>query len=131
MRVLQDIFPAVVSMTTTAPTPESPLTASNPASSLNARRLDRARVITTDERIIIAMDSPEGPTVIFNQAYDQDTVFISKGKSADSTLTTALQEGANQVYVAYRKSEDCSCGSRLRGWRPFGNTYSVTSNRNN
>lgn len=130
MRVLQDVFPAVVSMTTTEPTPEAPLTAANPASSLNARRLDRARVITTDERIIVAMDSPEGPVIVFNQAYDQDTVHIGKGRSSDSTLTTLLQEGANQIYVAYRKSEDCSCGSRLRGWRPFGSTYSVTSSRN-
>ena len=130
MRVIQDIFPAVVSMTSTEPTPEAPLTASNPATTLNARRLDRARVITTDERIIVAMDSPEGPVIVFNQAYDQETAHIAKGKTADSTMVTLYQEDANQIYIAYRKSEDCSCGSRLRGWRPFGSTYSVTSNRN-
>jgi hypothetical protein len=76
------------------------------------------------------MDSPEGPVVVFNQAYDQDTAHIAKGKTTDSTMVTLYQEDANQIYIAYRKSEDCSCGSRLRGWRPFGSTYSVTSNRN-
>jgi len=130
MKVIHDIFPAVISMTTTQPTPESPLNAANPSTSLNARRLDRARVITTDDRILIAIDAPEGPLVIFNQPYDHATAHLAKNKSTDSTLTTLDTDSSSPVYVAYRKSEDCSCGSRLRAWRPFGNTYSVTSNRN-
>ena len=129
--VIHDIFPAVVSMTAIAPTPESPLTASNPATTLQARRLDRARVITTDDRILIAVDSPEGPLVIFNQEYDPATAQLTRAKNQDSFVTTIETADSTQVYLAYRRSEDCSCGSRLRAWRPFGNTYSVTSNRNN
>lgn len=127
MKVIQDIFPAVISMTTTAPSDNAPLTAANPATVLNARRLDRARVITTDDRIMIAIDAPEGPMVIFNQPYNQTTAQIVKNKSADSQLTTLETTSSSPVYIAYRRSEDCSCGSRLRAWRPFGNTYSVTS----
>ena len=130
MNVIHDIFPAVISMTTTEPTPEAPLYAANPSTVLNARRLDRARVVTTEDRIIIAVDAPEGPLVIFNQPYDQSTAKIVKSRTVDSTLVTLDTDSSSPVYIAYRKSEDCSCGSRLRGWRPFGNTYSVTSNRN-
>jgi hypothetical protein len=130
MKVIHDIFPAVISMTTTQPTEESPLNAANPSTSLKARRLDRARVITTNDRILIAVDSPEGPLVVFNQPYDQETAYLATNKSTDSKLTTIDTESSSPVFIAYRKSEDCSCGSRLRAWRPFGNTYSVTSNRN-
>jgi hypothetical protein len=130
MNIIHDIFPAVVSMTTIAPTQESQLTASNPATVLNARRLDRSRVIVTGDRIIVATDSPEGPLVVFNQLYDQATAQLSKNVSTDSTLTTIPGDSSSPIYVAYRKSEDCSCGSRLRGWRPFGRIDSVTSNRN-
>jgi hypothetical protein len=130
MNIIHDVFPAVVSMTTTEPTEEAPLYAANPSTVLGARRIAKARVITTDDRILIAIDAPEGPLVIFNQPYDQATAKIVKGKTVDSTLVTLDTDSSSPVYIAYRKSEDCSCGSRLRGWRPFGNTYSVTSNRN-
>lgn len=130
MNIIHDIFPAVVSMTTITPTPEAPLAAANPATALNAHRLDRARVITTVDRILIAIDSPEGPLVVFNQPYNQDTVQLAKNKSADSTMVTLDTDSSSPVYIAYRKSEDCSCGSRLRAWRPFGNINSVTSTRN-
>lgn len=124
MRILQDIFPAVISMTRTKPGDNSPLTAKNPATSLNAHKVDRARVIVTDERIIVAVDSPEGPTVIFNQAYDPDTAERSKNRNNDSFLTTKTEE---PIYVAYSRYDDCSCGSRLRGWNPFGRLTTTAS----
>lgn len=126
MRVIQDIFPAVISMTRTEPSADSPLAAKNPATVLNAHKVDRARVIVTDERIIVAVDSPEGPTVIFNQAYDQETANRSKNRNNDSFLTTKTDE---PIYVAYSRYDDCSCGSRLRGWNPFGSLTSAASTK--
>jgi hypothetical protein len=124
MRILQDIFPAVISMTTTQPTENAPLTAKNPATALAAHKVDRARVIVTDERIIVALDSPEGPTVIFNQAYDPETALRSKNRNTDSFVTTKNEQ---PIYVAYSRYDDCSCGSRLRGWNPFGSVTSSAS----
>lgn len=126
MRVLQDIFPAIISMTTTQPTPEAPLAASNPATALSAKTVDRTRVIVTDTRVIVATDSPTGPLVIFNQEYD--TASYTKGSSTklDSFLTTATPQ---PIFIAYRRAEDCSCGSRLRGWQPFGTLHSTNSTK--
>lgn len=124
MRILQDIFPAVISMTTTLPTPDAPLASKNPATVLRAHKVDRARVIVTDERIIVAVDSPEGPTVIFNQAYLADSAQRSRNRNLDSFLTTDTDQ---PIYVAYARYDDCSCGSRLRGWNPFGRLTSTAS----
>jgi hypothetical protein len=122
MRILQDIFPAVISMTTTQPTPEAPLAGPNPATVLHAKTVDRARVIVTESRILVAVDSPEGPLVIFSQTYDQSTANRSRQQRQDSFLTTGT---TTPVYVAYRRGEDCSCGSRLRGWNPFGTLHAT------
>ena len=126
MRVIQDIFPAIVSMTTTQPTPDTPLNASNPTTTLNAKTVDRTRTIITDTRIIIAVDSPAGPKVIFNQLYDQASLQKGATSKTDSYLTTAQAE---PIYIAYRRAEDCSCGSRLRGWQPFGALHATNSTK--
>lgn len=134
MKILQDIFPAVISMTKTEPTSNAPLAASNPASVLKASKVDRARVIVTGEprpRIIVAVDSPTGPLVIFNQAYDPSTATRARNKDQDSFLTTTPDPSSNDqpIYVAYARYQDCSCGSRLRGWNPFNTVTSSLSIR--
>lgn len=129
MRIIHDIFPAVISMTTTAPTENAPLTAKSPATTLNAKKVDRSRIIVTDERVIIAVDSPEGPTVIFNQAYDQSTANLNRNRNNDSYLTVTPEEPSKPVYIAYSRYDDCSCGSRLRGWSPFGSLTATSSTK--
>ena len=132
MKVLQDICPAVISMTKHTPSEAQPLSPRAPSPLLRAHTVDRARVIVTTERILVAVDSPEGPTVIFNQAYDPASATRVKNdnKTTDLFLTTIPNPDNpddQPIHIAYARYQDCSCGSRLRGWNPFGRTNSTLS----
>lgn len=136
MKVLHDIFPAIISMTKHTPTDEAPLSSRSPSPLLRAHTVDRARVIVTTDRIIVAVDSPEGPTVIFNQAYDPQSARRepTDNKTTELFLTTtpsATNPDDQPIYVAYSRYQDCACGSRLRGWNPFGRLSSTLSIKDN
>jgi len=114
VRILQDTFPALVSVAGSPP----PAGETIPPGSrkYRAKVVDRARVIVTADRVIIAVDgtSDEGPLIVFSQPYSAGN-FVKAG-NADNASTVITDNGA---YVSFSRGQDCACGSRLRGWNPF------------
>lgn len=94
-----DVFPAVVAV-------PSPL----PSGAGAGGFLDPTRVIITDERIYVYMDSMNGP-----QAVIDETLYDFSGNNSLGWTVTS-DEGT--VYYV-KRSSGCGCGSRLRGFRPF------------
>lgn len=83
-----------------------------------ANYLEITRVIVTDEMVIVAKDSPEGPQIVFREAYE---TFIPSEKAAeDSWVVTKTGK-----MLAFKKDTGCGCGSRLRGWNPYRTLNSI------
>lgn len=104
-----DIFPALLKIAppgsledfrTLTPVGEAPE---------GTRRLDRCRVVMVAGKIFIALDSPEGPELVFREK----VVDHSKEGGVTSVLTETGK------IIAVKKDSNCGCGSRLRGWDPF------------
>lgn len=73
-----------------------------------------ARIILTEDRVLIATDSVSGPNLVFSEEYDPETLDKAPKKSEDSYVTTVSGKR-----IAFSKDESCGCGSRLRSWNPF------------
>ena len=114
MRILQDTFPALISVAGSPP-PEGEFIRPGTVNH-RAKVVDRARIIVTENRVIIAVDgtSDEGPLIIFSQPYSGGN--FTKGSSVENPSILITDNG---TYVSFARGEDCACGSRLRAWNPF------------
>lgn len=74
--------------------------------------LETTRIILTEQEIFVAKDSPEGPQIVFREAYD--TADIAEKQTDDSKVVTVSGK-----MIAFKKDTGCGCGSRLRGWNPY------------
>jgi hypothetical protein len=106
-----DIFPAVIKLA-----PE------NSVSSLEefsfetppppgTRKLDRCRAVVINGLLLVVVDSPTGPSLVF-----QEKVIEQLHDKKISKVRTA----SNKVIII-KKDDNCGCGSRLRSWNPYGN----------
>jgi hypothetical protein len=84
------------------------------------RRVDKARVVVVDETILIAIDSPEGPKLVFQEK------ILSYNK--EGKLHRVLTVGDKNI--VFRKDENCGCGSRLRSWYPYGSVIMADDDNN-
>lgn len=71
---------------------------------------DRVRVIVGDQDFYIFSDSPTGPVCDITEV-----LYDATGTPADGYHLIA--EDGGDYFV--RRSTNCGCGSRLRGYRPF------------
>ncbi len=120
MKILSDVFPAIVlaapsgsfrdfmSLTTALPYPPG------------AQSVDRARVIVFEELVMVAVDgvAGNGPQLVFREAVR--SMSISKDRSTDSRVLTESGKG-----LAFRRQDNCGCGSRLRAWNPYKTMNSI------
>ena len=74
--------------------------------------LEITRVVITDEVVVVAKDSPQGPQIVFREAYE--TYIPSDDPKKDSWVVTKSGK-----MLAFKKDTGCGCGSRLRGWNPY------------
>ncbi len=72
---------------------------------------NNARVIVHKNQIIVGIDSALGP----QEALRDNIVFFDVQKPFTRLLT---EKG---LLVVFAKTGDCGCGSKLRGWNPYGN----------
>ena len=116
-RILLDVFPSnvivappdfVADITELKPLPDIPKTLYK----------DVTRIIITDSRIMVAVDSPNGAQIIGNEEYE---TFI-KGPKPDY-LSYVITKSGKQI--AFYKDNGCGCGSRLRSWNPYKTLYST------
>lgn len=99
MQVINDIFPAVV---TVHPSPEEP-----PFKIINAR------IVISNTRLIVATDQPEGPMVVYTEDIDAADLVRIERNQYEIEATSGRK-------ISWIKDSSCGCGSRLRTWRPFG-----------
>lgn len=83
-----------------------------------AKYLEVTRVILTDQAIIVAKDSNDGPQIVFQERYE--TVDISDNPKDDTKVVTVSGK-----MLAFKKDTNCGCGSRLRGWNPYKTLNSI------
>ena len=116
MRAVSDVFPALVWIAPPNSVGLDELSIPGP-SPQGTRKVDRVRVVLLGDSILIAQDSPEGPTLVFREKYTH--------RHVDGKLQAVLTE--SEKVVAFIKDASCGCGSRLRGWNPYGQNNSVYS----
>ena len=122
MRVRADVFPAIIVVTPNGSITQEALpnlTARNTATyPEGSRRLDRCRVTIIESTILVAVDSPTGPTLVFRD----EVASHSKDATREHRVLTVSGKG-----LAFIKDENCGCGSRLRSWNPYGATVTAYS----
>lgn len=77
----------------------------------STRRVDRCRVTIFNKKIYVVVDTPEGFKVIFRE----ELLDYKKLENQHNALTTSGK------ILAFRKDDNCGCGSKLRSWSPFSN----------
>jgi hypothetical protein len=116
LRAVSDVFPALVWIAPPNSVGLDELSIPGP-SAQGTRKVDRVRVVLLGDSILIAQDSPQGPTLVFREKYTH--------RHVDGKLQAVLTE--SEKVVAFIKDASCGCGSRLRGWNPYGQNNSVYS----
>lgn len=116
MRAVSDVFPALVWIAppNSVGLDELSIPGKSPE---GTRKVDRVRVVVFGDSILIAQDSPEGPTLVFREKYTH--------RHVDGKLQAVLTESGK--VIAFIKDASCGCGSRLRAWNPYGQNSSVYS----
>lgn len=76
-------------------------------------RVSRARVFVTDTTVAIAVDTPEGPELIFREDYKHRIAPIDKNVGVHHIRTVSGKS------LAWQRDDNCGCGSRLRNWDPY------------
>jgi hypothetical protein len=106
-----DVFPAILRL---APSDSlSDITTLNIKGDApqGSRFLDRCRVVILRDMVLVALDSPEGPKLVFRER-------VVETHHVDKTSYVRTESGK---ILAFTKDENCGCGSRLRSWNPYGN----------
>lgn len=109
-----DLFPSEVTFTTTS------------EAGASALQLPKCRTIVTPTEVFVFTDGPRGPVLAF---YDG----LAPGTQPEPTptkgyLLTPDNPGTHQVtQISVEPTNRCGCGSRLRGYRPFGRISYVPS----
>jgi hypothetical protein len=105
-----DVFPAVIRL---APAGSlSNITELNIIGDVpqGTRRVDTARAVVIQDTLIIGVDSPEGTQIVFKEK-------ITQLEKLDKIHYILTESGK---IVAVAKDNNCGCGTRLRGWNPYG-----------
>ncbi len=71
--------------------------------------VDKCRIVIDEDLIMVAVDSPEGARVIFQEEY----VTFEKDLKGESKIVTKSGK-----MLAFKRDTNCGCGSRLRSWNP-------------
>jgi hypothetical protein len=116
MQIKHDVFPAFVGVAPPGTYQTVQELTSAPISE-GATQVWKARVVVTDESVMVAVDGPEGPMIVFSEGISE--FHKSNVKTEDSYVLTTSGK-----MLAYKKDENCGCGSRLRSWNPYRHVYS-------
>jgi hypothetical protein len=103
-----DIFPAIVVAAPSGAVSNLEALSSDGAIPEGAKRIDRTRVVVINNVLMIAIDSPMGPKLIFREEL---------AKMIQDNHITKVQTVSGKT-LAFRKDNNCGCGSRLRSWAP-------------
>lgn len=111
MKILMDVFPAHLVVAPAGQFDDVLSLKSSPPTE-GSHYVGTTRVIITDEAVVVAADSPEGPKIIFRERY------VELQKAEQVTNDTRLVTVSGKM-LAFKKDTNCGCGSRLRGWNAY------------
>lgn len=115
-RIIYDLQPAhcaVKKENLEADTPDVLTLTSNPeALDPESFYIPQARVIITQDYVIVAADDPSGPKVVFRERYR------TFSKSNKDTIDSRIQTISGKI-LAFQRDTTCGCGSRLKSWNPY------------
>lgn len=115
MQVHQDVFPAIILITTAEfPAPANELSAAPPTKGDGAYQVHTSRIVVSNNHVLIVRDSNEGPVIVFSEDIDPLSHYKNPDKRGTSYLTTLSGKK-----IAFVKDSSCGCGSRLRSWSPY------------
>lgn len=115
MRVIYDLFPARVRVIPSERITRDELSTATVITRVpNSRMVDAVRIVLTDDTIMIAADSSQGPMLIFREKYTKENLDLQKKHGGVSRLMTDSGK-----MLVFEKDSNCGCGSRLRGWNPY------------
>jgi len=109
MRKVADVFPAIIKVAPEGSLEDFSTLQPVGVAPQGTRRLDRCRVVVLADTLMVVVDSPEGPELVFREKVIE--------LSTEGKVTHALTE--NNKAVAFQKDTNCGCGSRLRSWNPY------------
>lgn len=123
MQITTDVFPAHFSVAKKGVYDDFLLMkAYPPLQSPDVGYMSKTRVLLVnlkneenDRILVVAADSPTGAQVVFQEKI---TDFAEK----DGTYRVLTNSGKT---VAFRKDENCGCGSRLRSWNAYKTLSSI------
>jgi hypothetical protein len=119
MKIIYDVFPAKLVAVPAGQVEEVDLLTLSPPTD-GAFYVDTARVIVTEDMILVAVDSPEGAKLVFQEKYD---LFVPGNQYYVVTQSGKM--------LSFEKDTGCGCGSRLRSWNPTRTLYSIKDLRGN
>ena len=114
MRIVIDLFPAQLRVIPAGVQldPENMTVYSQYEGS---RLVTAVRVLVTEDTVLVAADSSDGPMLIFREKFDLTTnITIDRTGRTVSILMT--ESGKTLIFD---KDNNCGCGSRLRSWNPY------------
>lgn len=113
--IAADIYPAIISIAPphAVKDPETFRATYRNSHPEGTRVIDRARLVVVSDRVLIVVDSPTGPTLVFRETVES---LVKNRDLREHYITTSTGKA-----IAVAKDHNCGCGSRLRSWSPFGN----------
>ena len=105
-----DVFPAIILLAPADSLPSYTDLVFGEEKPEGTRRVDRCRVAIVNNKLHVAVDTPEGPQLVFRE----DVADYKKLENQHNAYTTSGK------IIAFKKDINCGCGSRLRSWNPFG-----------
>ena len=111
MKVQADIFPAIATLAEPGSLEDIDTLLPRGSAPKGSRKVDACRITVVDGLLLIAVDSPTGPKLVFREKVE----FYSKKERVHRAKTETGK------YVAFSKDSNCGCGSRLRAWNPYRN----------
>lgn len=111
MRIKADVFPAIATLADPGSLEDINELLPRGGAPKGSRKVDSCRITVLETAILIAVDSPDGPRLVFQEK-------IESYSKQDKIHRVKTETGK---LIAFTKDNNCGCGSRLRTWNPYKN----------
>lgn len=111
MRIQADVFPAVATLADPDSLEDIETLLPRGGAPKGSRKVDACRITIIDGLLLIAVDSPTGPRLVFKEK-------VESYSKSDRVHRVKTETGK---FIAFGKDNNCGCGSRLRTWNPYKN----------
>ena len=115
MKIQADVFPAVATLADPDSLEDIETLLPRGGAPKGSRKVDACRITIIDGLLLIAVDSPTGPRLVFKEK-------VESYSKSDRVHRVKTETGK---FIAFGKDNNCGCGSRLRTWNPYKNVITT------